>query len=370
MKTRLGLSGTLAAVIAGTLLLGGGGARGEDACISYLYPSTPGYELSAEVRNIAVVKPEYLDRENDNGLMKDYLDRWYRVLIRRLEERFGSAVPGIRVLDREDTVMRETEIRRAGDDVDSEDQGPAAAFIADAQIVPRFGLECHSEKISVKKTALEKIADWGTEQIPLVGSEIANHDEYKDIVRVTVVVYCDLKLQYPRTGVVAIAYNDVLVNYEQTKSGILDIGSKNLSQFEPVQQVVDRLIQEHVDAFLSKFLPIERHFQAEFKAGKEVQVAIGQLNAGNLKGANKTAWARFETNKRKDADAAFVVGATWELLGDHVEARTWYNRAHGLRADEMAFSLALERENRRVEALRSAARPSASTALITSQREN
>lgn len=331
MSTKLGLSCMAAAVLAGAVFLGGGArVEADDAYISFTYISTPDRPLPENVRFITVERPNYDNRHRDDGIMRDGLDRQYRVMVRRLEDRMKDGAEQVNVLDREDIVNRETEMRRGG--IDPEERPDPTNFVADAQIIPRLGVE--AQVIPYQK------------KVPLP-KQIVTGQQYEECAKLIINVHCDLKLQFTATGA-TVSYADILTHEEETKSGWFGYQTKELANFENVQVVIDRLVREHVDAFVARLLPIERRFEEQFKANKEVRGAAAQLTAGDLQGARETAAhyyaVRAGKNKsHKAPDAAFMVGLTYEIEGDFEKAREWYSRAVKDRPAEPAFKRGLER---------------------------
>jgi hypothetical protein len=299
------------------------------------------------LRVIAVEKPNYMMRGQEDGVLRDPQYRWYQVFVGRLQQRFREFAPHVQVVDREDLVTRLTEQRRAQyfNDADPDEHPVGAGELqADAVIVPRMRFDCTRGEITDKSATGEDYLRAGMNFVPVAGAFLRQIPQNRERVQVEVSVSADLALKETRTGRVVAAYAANLTHGQTTRPGFLGAGDVDVWELDQADVWLQQLIDEHVDAFLGEFFPIARRVEIKLKdADERTAEAVALLNAGNLVGAEAQAQAGWTASNHQDKNAAFVLGYIAEQRGDHAAAAGWYSRAVQKDNDNPVFRSALQR---------------------------
>lgn len=298
--------------------------------LSVKYRVEPRTSLPPDIRVIEVAQPSYAGRERDDGVVRDPQHRWYRQVLRRIEWRFREAASDVHIVNREDRLNTQTVQRDAlynGADPDAVAARPACAAVS-AVIVPRIVCSTTRDILLNEPSWQERVIASGTRIIPGVGGPApAASGRVQHILRAN--VSADVHMTRAASNQTLSAYACDLEAADMTDAGRyfgFD-ARRSAAELASEQRLLTRLVDEHVDNFLSDFLPILRHVDTEvFKPSSRAFTAIERLNAGDRAGARDAALQAY-AHDDDDHAACFVLGLLGEMKGDGSEAALWYTRA-------------------------------------------
>lgn len=322
-----------------------------DAQINVKYVTVAARPLPADISVISVQKPTYLHRASDDGIMRGKQQRWYNLLVGRLQSKFRQAAPHISVVNVEDRAITYNEaLSRQLDGADPEGPSARKAKSSDAVIVARFVFsapycETFREKISLHERAGKSIA----RRIPLIGGSIDN-PRYRVRYRIRVNVSCKIEMIHTRTDETLASYARDIETSQITDQGVfgLGYGGRELFELDTVETQLSSIIEEHVDNFLAQIVPVHRSLTKHLKhVNHRLAQAVEKLNAGNTKGAVDQAFRAWGRDK-KSHQACFVIGLAWELRAWQRKAEwsyalSWYSRALERKSDDRDYQDALAR---------------------------
>jgi|GEM_PF-6566605 len=325
-------------IVIGCVALVGPLARADDATIQVDYRAKPSRPLPSAIRVITVKMPNYLYRDADDGIMHDDERGWYRKFIRNLQSQVMASAPDVTVTEWEDWVSLADEERRRilrGGDPDA----PAADAPepTDATMIVRFRVTASTYKIKARKSLLRRIGRVIAHRL------ISSSDGETMITRVKVNVQCDINFAKVTSGKLLYPYAEDLEAIADTDPGFLGFGGRSAADLPSAQRLTAELIEEHVDNYLSEYLPVQRTVHATLSdVHGDVRQAIEALQENDYQKARFIAWKRYE-RKHRDYAACFVAGLSWEVEQNWDEAVNWYRRASGDESQNSYYHNALER---------------------------
>lgn len=359
-------------------------ARGKRVTIDFVGKTTPPSPLPAGIRAIEVRRPTYQNRGGDDGYMIDDFQqravvhpssnpywwwwRWsghqtgvstqfqqdsaYRKLLGKVRDRIRSCGSGIVILEVEDlsTVSDEFDRRRARGEASGSHQ--QANLSPDAFIMVRIGME-KGEEAASRTTSIDKqIVGHLTRRFTggLFGRTSSREQQ---MVR-TLTMTAELKLTSFRTTDVLASYTGSITKREGTDSGWFGFGQKTHADFDPVAEVINEMIEQHVSNFVRQFLPMEERVEYVLSnVNDRVARDVNLLNSGYFEGAGYSSREAWYASHERDHAAAFVAGIAAEMIGEFKWAAAWYSRAWGAANGKTRFALYKDRLDR-VKAHRSA----------------
>src|SRR5262249_24758345 len=141
---------------------------GRETSVSVRFTSPPPDPLPERVTAIKVLKPNYVDRAGESGILNDPKQRYYQLFVGQMQRAIGSSGRGI-VIEHEDQVAghNEDKARRILGDEDREAPAPAEEKRnADATITVRFWFDTRMEPYVVKRAPHKVMIERITTQIP------------------------------------------------------------------------------------------------------------------------------------------------------------------------------------------------------------
>lgn len=324
-RSRIVRRGSIQSLIVAGILLGACASAGADeATIQFDYTARPFGLLPKTVHQITVKKPNYRYRATEDGIMHDNEQGWYQLFIRDLQDQFGASAQEVVIYDWEDQVSRDDEVRAAqlrGGDPDAGPANPPRA--SDATMIVRFRVKAEKSRLEHRESVPQQIL--GRIICRYTG---ASHGS-RWTTRFKVNVRCDIHLTMVGSGRTLYVYSEDLERIEDSDEGFLDlgIGGRSVAELPSTDRLIQELVREHVDNFLSAFLPVQRTIHAVLQhVHRDDRPAIEALNVNNYQKARRIAWLRWG-HKHSDHVACFVVGATYEAENNWEEAINWYRRA-------------------------------------------
>lgn len=330
-----------------------------EAVVTFTYamppPSNP---LPLDLQSIALLPPDAPATINTHVINWDRIVRGS--LRRQLENYRDKYAQQLQIHDRADMATLDDETLRIESGTLGVDDGTAGMRQLSAEMLIESRFTCsidrvvgHKEKLDLSRSALpwNPYRYWRYGYGYGYGLGGVGHRTVQEVAY-NVTVACEFKILIPARGNESWqTYSGTLTNHEKTKSSIfLGIGSKSEAELEPVERVIQLMVDEHILAFLSSVIPMKgtevAHVSTRSHGTK--RKAVNALAAGNWRAA--AGFASKVAKKHKDYDKAyFVLGLAREKLGKLKWAKSWYERAERSGHDPQ-YAQGVARINRRLAA--------------------